>query len=204
MTWWLLWRRMMEKNAMLDQLYSTLKELKQQYKASREVRQPCLSLHQLHVAHPCKTVCNHAYSSVRLLPGGPVCCERDTWQGGSHQCFGMTPRVCLLQEAARAAAGLEQAQARVQQHEEALEEAGRLQGDASAALVSLSLRCEGLADTLASESATRQVGNAAKHAVSRVTRGTRWKSQAAECNWLLRRMPERHVCCNLRAEGVCK
>ena len=45
MTWWLLWRRMMEKNAMLDQLYNTLKELKQQYEASREVRQPCLSLH---------------------------------------------------------------------------------------------------------------------------------------------------------------
>lgn len=143
---------------MLDQLYNTLKELKQQYEASREVR-------QRHDAHPCRMACNYAYSCVRLLPGGPVCCERDTWQGGSHQCTGMTPHVCLLQEAARAAAGVEQAQAQVQQHEEALEEARRLQGDASAALVSLSLRCEGLADTLASESAARRVGDAAKHAV---------------------------------------
>ena len=118
--------------------------------------------------------------------------------------FGMTPRVCLLQEAARAAEGLEQAQAQVQQHGEGLEEARRLQGDASAALVALSLRCEGLADTLASESAARQVGDAAKHAVLRVTWGTRCKSQAAECGSLLGRMPEWHVCCNVRAEGVCK
>ena len=29
--------RMMEKNQMLDQLYITLKELKQQYEASRQV-----------------------------------------------------------------------------------------------------------------------------------------------------------------------
>ena len=36
---------------MLDQLYKTLKELKQQYEASREVRQPCLSLHQRHLAN---------------------------------------------------------------------------------------------------------------------------------------------------------
>lgn len=35
--------RMMEKNQMLDQLYNTLKDLKQQYEASREVRS-CLSL----------------------------------------------------------------------------------------------------------------------------------------------------------------
>ena len=32
-------RRMMEKNKMLDQLYETLKEQKQQYEASREVCQ---------------------------------------------------------------------------------------------------------------------------------------------------------------------
>ena len=30
--------RMMEKNQMLDQLYTTLKQLKQQYEASRQVR----------------------------------------------------------------------------------------------------------------------------------------------------------------------
>ena len=88
--------------------------------------------------------------------------------------------MCLLQEAAKAAAGLEQAQAQVQQHQEAIEEARRLQGDASAALVSLSLRCEGLADALTSESAARKVGNAAEHAVLQFTWGTRWKSLAAE------------------------
>ena len=32
--------RMMEKNQMLDQLYNTLKQLKQEFEASRQVRAP--------------------------------------------------------------------------------------------------------------------------------------------------------------------
>jgi hypothetical protein len=66
----------------------------------------------------------------------------------------------LLQEAAQAAAGLEVAQTQVQQHQEAIVEARRLQRDASACLVSLSLRCECLAETLASEKAAREVSTA--------------------------------------------
>ena len=46
----------------------------------------------------------------------------------------------------------------VQQHVAAIQEAHKLQEDASAALASLSLRCEGLADSTAAESAARQVG----------------------------------------------
>ena len=44
--------RMMEKNQMLDQLYDTLKQLKQQFEASRKVRAP------LHCAlAPCSATC---------------------------------------------------------------------------------------------------------------------------------------------------
>ena len=50
-----------------------------------------------------------------------------------------------------------EAQCQLAQHGAAVEEARRLQADASAALVSLSLRCENLAETLAAESCTRQV-----------------------------------------------
>ena len=46
----------------------------------------------------------------------------------------------------------------MQQHLAAIQEANKLQEDAHAALVSLSLRCEGLAETTAAESAGRQVG----------------------------------------------
>ena len=62
------------------------------------------------------------------------------------------------QEAAEATQGLQQAQGQVQQHLDAVQEANKLQEAASAALVSLSLRCEGLVETAAAESAARQVG----------------------------------------------
>ena len=76
MTWWLLWRRMMEKNAMLDQLYNTLKELKQQYEASREVRQPCLSLHQQLLAKSAKLCATTpTYVSCCCLAG--LCAVRE-------------------------------------------------------------------------------------------------------------------------------
>ena len=42
-------------------------------------------------------------------------------------------------------------------HEAAIKEARELQAEASAALVSLGLRCEGLAETLAAERSSRQV-----------------------------------------------
>ena len=61
------------------------------------------------------------------------------------------------QEAAKAAAGLEVARCQVEHHRAAVEEAQKVHGDASAALVSLGLRCEGLADTLAAERSARQV-----------------------------------------------
>ena len=46
----------------------------------------------------------------------------------------------------------------MQQHLAAVQGAIKLQEDASAALASLSLRCEGLAETAAADSAARQVG----------------------------------------------
>ena len=46
----------------------------------------------------------------------------------------------------------------MQQHLTAVQGATKLQEDASNALASLSLRCEGLAETAAAESAARQVG----------------------------------------------
>lgn len=49
------------------------------------------------------------------------------------------------------------AQCQLAQHSAAVEDAQKLQADASAALVSLGLRCEGLAETLAAERAARQV-----------------------------------------------
>ena len=63
----------------------------------------------------------------------------------------------LPQEAAKAAAGLEEAQCQLAQHGAAVEEARKLQADACAALVSLGLRCEDLAETLAAERGARQV-----------------------------------------------
>ncbi len=46
----------------------------------------------------------------------------------------------------------------MQQHFAAVQEANKLQEGASAALMSLSLRCEKLAETAVAESAARQVG----------------------------------------------
>ena len=113
----------------------------------------------------------------------------------------MTPCVCLLQEAAKAAAGLEQAQAQVQQHQEAIGEARRLQGDASAALVSLSLRCEGLADALASESTARKVGNSAEHAVLQVTWAHDGSSWLLSLTLLVMRMLERACVLQSQSRG---
>ena len=56
-----------------------------------------------------------------------------------------------------AATGLEEAQHQLAQHAAAAEDARKLQADASASLVSLGLRCEGLAETLAAERSSRQV-----------------------------------------------
>lgn len=77
MTWWLLWRRMIEKNAMLDQLYNTLKELKQQYETSREVRQPCSSLHQRLLANSAK-LCAIAPTHVSCCCLAGLCPVRET------------------------------------------------------------------------------------------------------------------------------
>ncbi|CAL5223853.1 g6436 [Coccomyxa viridis] len=67
------------------------------------------------------------------------------------------------EEAAMAATGLEEAQHQLAQHAAAAEDARKLQADASASLVSLGLRCEGLAETLAAERSSRQATEATLH-----------------------------------------
>ena len=141
--------RMMEKNQMLDQLYTTLKQLKQQYEASRQVQAPAL----------CTVPCNTAFWRPSRLCV-PACCDERGFSASSKDQSVQKPHswgICL-QEAAEATQGLQQAQGQVQQHLAAVQEAHKLQEGASAALASLSLRCEGLAETTAAESAARQVG----------------------------------------------
>ena len=134
---------------MLDQLYTTLKQLKQQYEVSRQVQAPALL---------CSAPCNIV--SWRPSDSCPCWCDerevaepRKDQSGQNHHLQGV-----WAQEAAEATQGLQQAEGQVQQHLAAIQEAHKLQEDASAALASLSLRCEGLADSTAAESAARQVG----------------------------------------------
>ena len=71
--------------------------------------------------------------------------------------FLLTDMLAFPQEAAKAATGLEEAQCQLSQHGAAVEEARKLQAAASAALVSLGLRCEGLAETLTAGRGALQV-----------------------------------------------
>ncbi|CAK0738711.1 hypothetical protein CVIRNUC_001082 [Coccomyxa viridis] len=111
--------RMMEKNQMLDQLYNTLKQLKQEFEASR-------------------------------------------------------------QEAAEATQGLQQAHRQVQQHFAAVQEANKLQEGASAALMSLSLRCEKLAETAVAESAARQAAEVALDGTQKTLQDSQGQLRDAE------------------------
>lgn len=161
---------MMEKNQMLDQLYNTLKQLKQQFEASRQVRaalctcalQCCLSapIDSSHLAAVMSERCQQPASLRSSHSGVELRCVLVSAASDPHNVRMSEPRfrgVCL-QEAAEATQGLQQAQGQAQQHLAAIQEANKLQEGASAALVSLSLRCEGLAETTAAQSAARQVG----------------------------------------------
>ena len=56
---------MMEKNQMLDQLYNTLKQLKQQFEASRQVQAPAAT-------RTCALQCRISVLLKFLAPG---CCD---------------------------------------------------------------------------------------------------------------------------------